>query len=286
MSESLENKNAQESLVSKELKTDEKGALSAREQYELLQKESKELRKKMLKAGIILVAVLAAIFCLVLLMDFINQPTAEIPEDFYRFEAPYQGNIMENAAYLGKDRLVYYRDNPSENGLREAITEENKGNFDAGVLFLCSWLDTIIAGDAQGYNACFSEQYWKENEADDVLPKTAFNPQMLYDINLTYYSVASENGEKLTTYKVEYRILQNDGTFRRDIGSGVSREQRVTVRVRNDGTAIIEKLVTVYGLRENTVIEAWHVLVALGVVGVGVATFFVIKKKRKVKSNA
>lgn len=258
---------------------------SAREQYELLQKESKALKKKMLKAGIVLLAALAFIFCVVLLMDYINSPTAEIPEDFYSFEAPYQGNIMENTAYLGKDRLVYYRDNASGNGLREAITEENKANFDTGVLFLCSWLDTIIAGDAQGYNACFSEQYWKENKADDIYPKTSFNPQMLYDINLSYHSVSSENGDALKTYVVEYRILQNDGTFRRDIGSGVSREQRVTVRVRNDGTAIIEKLVTVYGLREDIVIETWHVLVVLGVVGIGVVAFFVVKKKRKVKTN-
>ncbi|MBQ9805412.1 MAG: hypothetical protein IJW49_02730 [Clostridia bacterium] len=264
---------------SDEKHTDTERELSDLERYELLQAQSKALKKKMLKAACVILSALVLIFVAVLVLNYINRPTVGIPDDFYQFSAPYQGNIMENAAYLEKDRLVYYCPNSSGEGIRHAVTEENRTEFDAGVLFVCEWLDTIIQGDANAYNQCFSEQYWKENEAEGNLKKTSFNPQMLYNIKLTYYSVAGENGEKLVTYKLEYMILQNDGTFRRDIGSGVSREQRVTVRVRDDGSAVIEKLVTVYELRENIVISVTDMLIVIGSVLVLTVVVILVKKK-------
>lgn len=249
------------------------------EKYELLREQSKALKKNMLKAVGVILAVLLLIFISVLVLNYINRPTIGIPEDFYQFSAPYQGNIMENTAYLEKDRLVYYCPNASGDGIRYAITDENRTDFDAGVLFVCKMLDTVIQGDANAYNQCFSDQYWKANEAEGNLKKTAFNPQMLYNIKLTYHSVASENGEKLVTYRLEYMILQNDGTFRRDIGSGISREQRVTVRVRDDGSAIIEKLVTVYELQDGVVVGVVPVLIVIGSVLVLVAVVIIVKKK-------
>ena len=55
-----------------------------------------------------------------------------------------------------------------------------------------------------------------------------------------------ENGDKLVTYILEYMIYQNDGTFRRDVGSDAIRPQHVTLRVSPSGDMHIEKIVTIY----------------------------------------
>lgn len=297
MSESPEKKNQIEIPEVSDPKQhhDAEQTRSAREQYELLQKESKALKKKMLKAGIVLLAALAFIFCVVLLMDYINRPTSEIPDDLYKFDPPYQTldeakKMQYQSEYnnLAEEKHIieyYHYGNPEKDGYREGITAENRDRMDVGVLFLCDWLDTVKNGDADGYNSYFSEAYWEENKPEGVLKKDFFSPQMIYDINIAPISKTTDQGDQLYTYWVEYKILHNDGTFRRDIGSNMCRRQDITVRVRNDGTAIIEKLVTVYGLREDIVIETWHVLVVLGVVGIGVVAYFVVKKKRKVKTN-
>ena len=61
---------------------------------------------------------------------------------------------------------------------------------------------------------------------------------MIYDIRIQpYYS--EETGEN--TYLVEYRILKNNGTFRNDIGSKVSRAQLYTL-VEEDGDYRIKSI--------------------------------------------
>jgi hypothetical protein len=75
-------------------------------------------------------------------------------------------------------------------------------------------------GDAEAYAEHFVSDYEGE------LPES-FTMQMIYNIRIApYYS--EETGEN--TYLVEYRILKNNGTFRNDIGSKVSRPMLYTLR--------------------------------------------------------
>lgn len=267
--------------------------LSAKEQYELLQAQSKELRKKMLKTAAFILLALVLVFGVMLILDFINQPTAEIPEGYYEFDPPYHTvdeatKLQYQTDYndLAYDQHIieyYHYGNPEQGGYREGITDANRGQMDAGVLFLCSWLDTVKNGDANAYNSCFSENYWEENEPEGIFKKVSFSPQMLYDINIALVSKKSDQGDQLVTYWVEYKILHNDGTFRRDIGSGISRRQDVTVRVRGDGSAVIEKLVTYRGLRNETVIGVIPVLIVIGAALVIAIIIIVFKKKAEKK---
>jgi len=249
--------------------------------------QSRQLKRKMLKTAIIILISLAVVFCAILILDYINRPTSEIPEGFYRFEPSYpeELDVREDREYLETDRLVEYCANPDKSGLREKVTDENRKQFDAGVLFICDWLNTIVTGDHEAYNACFSDQYWLANEAEGNYRKTELSQQMLYNIRLTFLSMEISGSDKLITYELEYSILHNDGTYRDDIGSGVSRPQRVTVRVGADGSAVIEKLVTVHTLRENIVIGVVPVLIAVGAILLvaAVVIVIVVKKRKKAK---
>ena len=85
------------------------------------------------------------------------------------------------------------------------------------------YIYTIIEGDHEAYNACFSERYYNQGKTR----KEDFTMQQLHHIVLTKMSseTVSENGSNYTKhiYIVEYQIHENNGTFRGDISSGATR---------------------------------------------------------------
>ena len=208
-----------------------------KEKIDALKAQSKGMRKKLIIALSAVVGAIAVLMLTLLLIERLTAPKLpEIPE--YEFYPTYQGNIMEYDKYLDLDRQVYY----SELGTTTSITDENRDEFDPSVLFLNDYIQSIIAGDSVRYNGFFSQSYFEECEA-----QAPFTPQMLYRIVVTYLATEEDaSGSKLITYQLEYMIFENDGSFRRDIGSDASRPQHLTLRVLPDGSAEIEKLVTNY----------------------------------------
>lgn len=212
-------------------------------QLEDLKKHSKKMKKKILIAVGAILGGLVLLFCGLLIAERLMPSDEFVPPEFdYEFFEPYEGDIMENPQYLACDRKYYYCSDPSGFGLREEISPEMLSSFDERLVFLTLYLDTIIAGNTDLYNSLFNENYFKGRE-----PQGDFNPQMLYDaeIRMEGKSTAS-NGEELTTYALYYKIYRNDGTFRRDIGSDMSRKQLITLRTAADGSVSIERLITVY----------------------------------------
>ena len=218
---------------------DQKSRDAQRARYEELRVRSGKMKKRLL---IVIAAVIGAIFLLVGVTALIGSMTDGRENPFpdvegNEFYPTYQGDIMQNKGYLELDREVDY---DNSYGLTQSINEENREEFDLTVLFLCDYLQTIIAGDANAYNACFNETYFKS-----VKPMGAFSPQMLYDMKIVYQSEEEgEKGARLITYRLEYMIYRNDGTFRRDVGSDAMRPQFVTLRVSADGSIAIERLLT------------------------------------------
>ena len=198
------------------------------------------MRKKALPIlGICVGAMIVIPLILVIILTIINKEPeyelVELPE--YQFYKSYDGNILEYDAYLAHNREVYYYDNAAGYGARDTVTEEHT---DAKLRFLYEYLQSIINGDHVTHNACFNNVYYQTSA-----PKPDFAQQMLYDIVICYESTeAGQNGDRLVTYVLTYKIMQNNGTFRTDIGSDMSRAQYLTLHEYSDGTVLIEKLLT------------------------------------------
>lgn len=147
--------------------------------------------------------------------------------------------------YLAYDRTIYFYD--PQTGVTEGIEEGNYDNFGAGAELLCKMIASIIDGDAEAYNAFFSDIYYKENER-----KSAFSMQKLYDILITEYSKSEETNENGGTYKeyiyeLKYKIKSNNGSFRSDMGSDNIRTQYFLITNRS-GKLQIDGIYT-YGER-------------------------------------
>lgn len=186
---------------------------------------SMKKRKKIVKIALIVCAVIVVLYLVTLALD----PDALVDRLFHgdggeeKIEIEFypvdeDKDIFEDADYRECDNRLFYYD--PDSGATYSVDEENLAQFDADVRFFHRYFQTIIMGYASAYADYFVTGYEGE------IPES-FTMQMLYDINVQpYYS--DETGEN--TYLVEYRILKNNGTFRDDIGSKVSRAQLYTLR--------------------------------------------------------
>ena len=213
----------------------------AQEELTRMQEGSKRQKRVMLTVLACAVGVMALLLGTVALIGLLGKDGGDVSQGDYEFYPVYEGDIMENEEYLGLNRHVEYCADPSGYGMTTSITDENREEYDDSVLFLYDYMQTIIKGDAVAYNKMFNAKYFEDNE-----PKDAFSQQMLHEIKIRFLSESKEGEERLITYRVEYMIHRNDGTFRRDVGSDASRPQDITVRVGTDGKILIERLVTIY----------------------------------------
>ena len=152
--------------------------------------------------------------------------------DYPFYPADFERNILEDEDYLElmRGRFLYYCD--SYTNITVSTTPETAAQHGEDVKFLVDYIYTIIHGDHEAYNRCFSDLYYDSGKA----PKNAFTMQQLHHIVLTKISTesVSENGNNYTKllYSVEYQIHENNGTFRRDIGDG-SKPQYMVITNRS-----------------------------------------------------
>ncbi|MGI6166539.1 MAG: hypothetical protein ACOYIA_00135 [Eubacteriales bacterium] len=174
------------------------------------------------------------------LINLIAKKLEERDNDVYNptkqtiiFHKPdYSEDIYKDEYYMGLDRSIYYRE--LDTGVTVAIEPETYDNYDEGVRFMVDFVNYIIAGDAESYNACFEEAYF---EVEGNEKKEAFTMQKLYNIMITKMS---ETGDGYL-FTLEYMIRYNNGTFRTDIGSDASRKQYITLSNKT-GKLLIEKI--------------------------------------------
>ncbi len=189
--------------------------------------------------GVILLGLILSLVIAVICLEQKAPKEIELPDSY--FSPTYEGNIMEYPAYLALDRSVTYCNDPSGYGLTTSMTEEHRNEFPAGAWFLYQYIEILVSGDTDAYNALFNEQYYKKND-----PHAPFTPQMIYKTEIRYRTEEKDGRDTLVAFWLEYRIFENDGTFRRDIGSDATRGQNVVLRITPAGDISIEELTTVY----------------------------------------
>ncbi len=177
----------------------------------------------------------ALIVCGLLLLRADDAPELYIPPRYTGSfaEADFSEDISLDTEYLAYDRAIRYVDGNEQNGITVKLSDANVIGYGNEVVFLYNMIQTIIAGDHAAYNAMLSAHYLKY-----IGEVPAFTPQKLYDIRIipADYELTRQD-EVLLCYRVEYRIKDNNGTFRFDIGSDVSREVLYVLKSTGDAAA-------------------------------------------------
>lgn len=163
--------------------------------------------------------------------------TAE-PEEVIRFaNVNWEENIYLNERWLECDRQIYF----GTQYTYQAINGESSSALGKYAEFFYRYFQYIISGDAQGYRDCFSDAYPDRSD----LPES-FTMQKLFDIYALEYgdaTVTEADGREVAVkdFIVKYKILENNGTFRDDLPSGVACEQYYRI-CQEDGSLKIYQI--------------------------------------------
>lgn len=164
----------------------------------------------------------------------------------YEFYTPdYNYNIFDDEEYLAKNLFMTYT---SETGESYTITDENYIKHGVGPVFFDNFFKILQYGEHEAYNDLFTAEYYKSNKKIGN-----FTMQRVYNKQVAFISESIQNeGEadeySILTYRVNYCIMKNDGTFRTDIGSDMSRTQYFVLYYDKNNTE----------MKINSIISEYH----------------------------
>ena len=197
--------------------------------------EKKKTDKKKAKTVVI---VLAILFVLLLGLNILSsmdlgdkfkglfgletEAETKRPASILYYVPDYEENILVDPEYLSLNHFVSYTENNSTSMLPEGTDFSAYGE---GLALLNECFQAAILGDDDGFNSCFSDAYFEEHPAI-----TDFTMQRIYDIEIALLSATLlyENTPEETMryeYRVAFKIQKNNGTFRYDFGSDVSKPE-------------------------------------------------------------
>ncbi len=200
--------------------------------------QNKKMRKKILIALAVTIGVVALVITVLLIIKAIQEKEEpfSLPDSY--FHPTYQGDIFEYEDYLDKrPEVIFYCEDPDGLGRTTSIDADREDEFAPEVLYLRDFLLIMMHADVEAYNNCFNEIYYKNHEKQG-----AFSQQMIYAAEIRFASVEDgKNGEKIATYYLLYKLFENDGSLRRDVGSDAVVPMRVVLRTTPTGEISISE---------------------------------------------
>lgn len=203
--------------------------------------------KKQKKTIIIIMLIstlIVALYFLFTLIDFDKLFSNDLPADtnkypIYFYDEDLSKNIFQDEIYMGYDRTI----NLQKGAVKITIDENDAVTSGPAVNLIYNMIGYIISGNHEGYNSCFSENYYRY-----ASPVKKFTQQKIYNIVITEVSVTNEtdeNGESYIRhyYTLEYMIRHNNGSLRNDMGSDCIKTQHLYISENNSsGEALIDNL--------------------------------------------
>lgn len=196
------------------------------------------MQKSKKKRIILLFLIFSAfIACISIPFIFDDTPSSkdtqkELPGYMF-YEPDYEMDILSDPEYLRLNRIILY----TNGAVSITVSPDDYKSTDEVLYFLSEFVNTMIEGDFTAYPSFFSENYKSEYE----LPQK-FTMQRIYDISI---EKIDEDTDQII-YKLDYLIDRNDGTLRRDIGSGESRPQYLVIEEINGAFYIDDVLTYTY----------------------------------------
>ncbi len=190
-------------------------------------------KAKILKVFAITGLLLALLFVISLVLEGIVNKNSETELDYEFYTPTEEEDYFNDPDYLKKDRTLHYTDSMGQGW----FIDDNSSCGDIGAVFFRLYFLALEQGDADAFN----DMYKKE-----LGTYTAFTPQRVYSKELVYLTDGKIDDDTFfITYSLDYNIMKNDGSFRRDIGSDMSRTQYITLYYTAED-AWIEEVKTEY----------------------------------------
>lgn len=200
------------------------------------QNEKQRLKKLIKAVMIVFIALLIILGALYLFSQLLKSDKVDYTkreESIYYFSADYNANPLDDLVYVSKNREIMFIDRA---GNGELLTEKDKDTKTEKALFY-NYFTALMEGEATSHSALLTENY-KSNFA----VQERFTPQKIYDIDIRFLTGDTEDGKYSEKYQVSYKIYENDGSYRADVGSNIAMLMVFEVTTEN-GRAMINSIV-------------------------------------------
>lgn len=182
----------------------------------------------------LLLAILLLIAVLPLVLPLLDQAPTRRPIEFADPSLSLYPEL--DSEYTSLNRAIYYVQKGTTT-IKTELTEQDYAHKPKSARIVIAMIEAALAGDATAYNSLFSPEYLAAAGRED-----GFTKQKLYDIAIIEYSVNAavpEGYERVSLYGLAYKIKDNNGTLRSDVGSDAELEQRLTVVEDAEGNVYI-----------------------------------------------
>jgi hypothetical protein len=198
-------------------------------------------KKQILVGAAVVLGLLLVLYAASLLLERLVPEESETAPRYHFYEPDWTANAFEDADYAEFDRTIYL--NPygtADAGETVSVDEQTVIGYGEPATLLYRLVNAILLGDAEAYNSFFTVSYLQENGA-----KEPFTMQKLYDVRIGFYGSLydEKTATRQTIYRLEYKIFRNDGTFRDDVGSDMSKAQHFVLVETADGYRV-DQIVT------------------------------------------
>ena len=192
------------------------------------------------------IAIVSAIILMYALLLVLERFGGESVEDEYThalysdFEsADYSYDIFEDAEYKAITDAEFIRFYDEYTNLTTGVIDvQDAYSMGDDVGFMVEYVYAVIEGNTDKYNSLFSAEYYEEHKAQE-----RFTMQKIYDVLITRKipnSEVSEGAYNVYYLELQYRILDNNGTFRQDIKDGY-KPQYIVITDR-EGRLLIDSI--------------------------------------------
>ncbi len=127
----------------------------------------------------------------------------------------WESDIFENPAYLDKNRYITY----VEGGMAVTIVDEDYTGYGEVTAMFADYIYALTHGYAEMLNSFYADEFFANRDRWE-----AITMQKIYDVRVERIlegDITHETYGRVTRhiYKLTYKIMQNDGTFRADVKS-------------------------------------------------------------------
>ncbi len=174
------------------------------------------------------------VLCIPLLLPLFDEAPDRRPINFA--DPSLSLNPHLDTEYMSQNRAIYLVKRGTTT-IKTELTEDTYAQYSKAVRHIVKLIEAALDGDATAYNALFSPEFLSA-----AGPYAPFTRQKLYDISIIEYPVSGavpEGYTKVSLYGLAYKIKDNNGSLRTDIGSDAELEQYLTVVEDADGNVFI-----------------------------------------------
>lgn len=129
-------------------------------------------------------------------------------------------DIYEDKEWLDQNRSITYIDG----GVSVTITDGVYDGYGICVDFMALYFEALMQGNAEALCGFYADEYFASNYRWDEITM-----QRVYDIKLERITSFDSANSTAYVYKVSYKIMKNDGTFRNDVKSDAERPEFYTI---------------------------------------------------------